>query len=87
MPTKENEPEHVINNWNPWCNSNALQCFLLLEDDPDVVSEAMWKSIRSVDKFLNFVHADGACEEGSTYWTHAAGKVLDYLQLLEAGTG
>ena len=87
MASKEFEPGDVINNWNPWCNSNALQCFLLLEDDPDVVAEAMWKSIRSVDKFLNFVHADGACEEGSTYWTHAAGKVLDYLQLLEAGTG
>lgn len=86
MAKKEYEPGDVINNWNPWCNSNALQCFLLLEDDPDVLAEAVWKSILSVDKFLNFVHSDGACEEGSTYWTHAAGKVLDYLQLLEAGT-
>ena len=86
MASKEYEPGDVINNWNPWCNSNALQCFLLLEDDPDVLADAVWKSILSVDKFLNFVHQDGACEEGSTYWTHAAGKVLDYLQLLEAGT-
>lgn len=86
MAKKEYEPGDVINNWNPWCNSNALQCFLLLEDDPDVLAEAVWRSIVSVDKFLNFVHSDGACEEGPTYWTHAAGKVLDYLQLLEAGT-
>lgn len=87
MAKKDYAPGDVINNWNPWCNSNALQCFLLLEDDPEVLTEAIWRSIKSVDKFLNFVHSDGACEEGATYWTHAAGKVLDYLQLLEAGTG
>ena len=87
MADGELKPGDVVNNWNPWCNSNALQCFLLLEDDPDVLSDAVWKSVQSVDKFLNFVSEDGACEEGSTYWTHAAGKVLDYLQLLQAGTG
>ncbi len=87
MATKEWKPGDVINNWNPWCNANMLQCFLLLEDDPERLSEAVWKSVKSVDKFLNFVSTDGACEEGSTYWGHAAGKLLDYLQLLHDATG
>lgn len=24
-------PGMLVNNWNPWCNSNALMCFMLLE--------------------------------------------------------
>ena len=41
----------------------------------------------STDKFLNYVKADGACEEGPSYWGHAAGKLYDYLQILSLGTG
>lgn len=41
----------------------------------------------SVDKFINYTHSDGACEEGPSYWGHAAGKMYDYLQLLYDGTG
>ena len=26
------KPGMIINNWNPWCNSNVLQCYLLLEN-------------------------------------------------------
>lgn len=40
----------------------------------------------SVDKFLNYNHDDGACEEGPSYWGHAAGKMYDYLQLLYDAT-
>ena len=42
--------------------------------------------MQSVDKFINFVKADGACEEGPSYWGHAAGKMYDYLQILSDGT-
>lgn len=80
-------PGTTINNWNPWCNFNALTCFLLLENNPDVLAEAVYKSMRSVDLFLNHVKADGGCEEGPSYWGHAAGKLYDYLQMLSLGTG
>lgn len=36
---------------------------------------------------MNYVHSDGACEEGPSYWGHASGKVLDYLVLLSDITG
>lgn len=81
------KPGQVINNWNPWCNSNVLQCFLLMENDKDRLAKAVYRTMQSVDKFINFVKSDGACEEGTSYWEHAAGKLYDYLQILSEGTG
>ena len=80
------KPGEIINNWNPWCNSNVLQCYLLLEEDRNKLTEAVWRTMQSVDKFINFVKSDGACEEGTSYWGHAAGKMYDYLQILSDGT-
>lgn len=80
------KPGEIINNWNPWCNSNVLQCYLLLEEDRDKLTDAVWRTMQSVDKFINFVKSDGACEEGTSYWGHAAGKMYDYLQILSDGT-
>lgn len=80
------KPGEIINNWNPWCNSNVLQCYLLLESDRDKLTDAVWRTMQSVDKFINFVKSDGACEEGTSYWGHAAGKMYDYLQILSDGT-
>ena len=81
------KPGMIINNWNPWCNFNALTCFLLLENDRDVLAKAVYRTMTSVDRFLNHVKADGGCEEGPSYWGHAAGKLYDYLQMLSLGTG
>ena len=77
---------HMINNWNPWCNFNALTALLLVEDDTDRRVKGVYKTMLSVDKFLNYVKADGACEEGPSYWGHAAGKLYDYLKLLDYAT-
>lgn len=81
------KPGALVNNWNPWCNFNVLQCFLLLEKDKDKLAKAVHRTMVSVDKFINYTHSDGACEEGPSYWGHAAGKMYDYLQLLYDGTG
>lgn len=80
------KPGMLVNNWNPWCNFNVLTCFLLLEDDKDKLAEAVYRSMTSVDQFINYVNEDGACEEGPSYWGHAAGKLYDYLQLLSYAT-
>jgi hypothetical protein len=81
------KPGMMINNWNPWCNFNILQTFFLLENDRDKLAEAVHRTMVSVDKFINYTHSDGACEEGPSYWSHAAGKMYDYLQMLYDGTG
>lgn len=76
------KPGGMVNNWNPWCNFNVLQCFMLLEYDKDKLAKAVYRTMQSVDKFINYTHSDGGCEEGPSYWGHAAGKMYDYLQLL-----
>ena len=81
------KPGQLINNWNPWCNSNVLLCFLMMEDDPEILAEAVRLSAASVDRFLNYVKGDGACEEGPAYWEHAAGKLYDYLRIMDYATG
>lgn len=78
--------DQFTNNWNVWCNFNVLQCFLLLENNQDRLVKMVMRSMLSVDKFLNYVKADGACEEGPSYWGHAAGKLFDYLDLLYIAT-
>ncbi len=77
----------LLNNWVPWVNSNMLISFMLLEDDRDRYAQAVYNTIESVDKFLNYIKGDGACEEGPGYWQHAAGKLLDYVQMLSLATG
>ena len=72
----------VINNWNPWCNADVMLCFFLLEDDQERLDRAVLQSVKSVDCFLGYIKADGACEEGPAYWGHAAGKLYDYLQIM-----
>ena len=80
------QPGQMVNNWNPWCNSNVLLCFLLMEQDQERLDEALKLSVRSADRFVNFVKSDGACEEGPSYWGHAAGKLFDYLEILYDAT-
>ncbi|XCF05459.1 heparinase II/III family protein [Tamlana crocina] len=79
-PYAKNKPK--VNNWNPWCNANVLQCFMLMENDKDKLAEAVYRSMQSVDMFIN-EDKDGACDEGPGYWGVAAGKMFDYLDLLE----
>ena len=81
-----NKPDQLVNNWNPWCNFNVLACFLLVEKNKDTLAAAVYKTMQSVDQFINYVKKDGACEEGPSYWGHAAGKLYDYLQLLYYAT-
>ena len=81
------KPGRLVNNWNPWCNFNVLTCFLLMEDDPARKAAGVFKTMQSTDQFINYVKEDGACEEGPSYWGHAAGKLYDYLELLSRATG
>ena len=76
-----------LNNWTPWCNQNALLCFMLLENDRETLAAAVEKSMRSVDLWLKSLPADGACDEGTTYWYKSVCYLMDYLQNLERITG
>ncbi len=71
-----------VNNWNPWCNFNVLTTALLVEENPERRAAIVKKTMRSVDQFINFFKPDGGCEEGPSYWTHAAGMMNNYLEVL-----
>lgn len=75
-------PLTKVNNWTSWVNFNSISVFLLLENDPEKLAAAVYRSMVSVDNFINYYHDDGACEEGTYYFTHAVGKLYDYLQIL-----
>ena len=81
------KPKIRPNNWNPWCNSNALVCFMLMENDPSRLKAAVEKSIRSLDRFLELLAADGGCDEGPVYWYASAGNLLCCLECLSLITG
>jgi len=83
----DNKPGTLVNNWNPWCNANVLACCLLMEEDKNKLAAAVYRTMLSVDQFINYIKEDGACEEGPSYWGHASGKLYDYLQLLSNATG
>lgn len=86
MAFNVNDDKGFVNNWNTWCNSNILQCFLLLENDREKLAKAVYRSMISVDKYINYAKSDGACEEGPSYWEHSAGKLFDYLHLIYNAT-
>lgn len=71
-----------VNNWNPWINSNVVTTILLTEDDPDMKAKGIFKAMRSMDKYINFVKADGWCDEGPSYWGRAGGSLFSALDML-----
>ena len=81
--------ENFVNNWNPWCNYNVVLSTLLLGDEVTSKErqQLIVKSMKSVDKFINYYKEDGACEEGPAYWSHAAAKMMEYLELLKVYSG
>lgn len=74
--------EGNVNNWTPWCNYNILTCIALIEDDPVKKEVGIYKTMASVDLFINSYPKDGGCDEGPNYWSVAGGKLFDYLDLL-----
>lgn len=77
----------MLNNWTPWCNSDVILSFLLMEKNQERLDRAIAQSVKSMDLFLNYIQKDGACEEGPAYWGAAAGKVYDYLQIMYDASG
>lgn len=76
-----------VNNWNVWVNHNMLTTILLMEEDPRRRARNIYKTMRSVDKFINYYEPDGGCDEGPSYWGHAGGALFEYLELLRMATG
>lgn len=79
-------PNEVINNWNPWVNSNWLAIVLLNEQDANRRIETISKIMQSLDVFIDSYPADGGCDEGPNYWNRAGASLFDCLELLFSAT-
>ena len=75
-----------VNNWNVWVNHNMLTTILLMEEDPERKAGNIYKTMRSVDKFIDYYEPDGGCDEGPSYWGHAGGALFEYLEMLHMST-
>ncbi len=76
-----------VNNWNVWVNHNMLTTILLMEEEPERKARNIYKTMRSVDKFIDYYEPDGGCDEGPSYWGHAGGALYEYLEMLHMSTG
>lgn len=73
----------AVNNWNIWINKNVLLSSLLTLEDKNIRDSVINKTIKSVDVFINNYPEDGGCDEGSSYWGHAGGKLIGYVSQLQ----
>src|SRR5439155_6732099 len=77
----------IINNWNPWICSNWIASAMLVENDEERRARAVAKALRVLDQFLAVAAPDGSCEEGTAYWSRAAGTLFEALEMLSDATG
>ncbi len=73
-------------NWNPWICSNWLSCVLLCETNRDRQLKAVQEIMECLDFYIDSAPDDGGCNEGPSYWTHAAGSLGQCLILLRQAT-
>lgn len=71
-----------VNNWNCYCNYFTLVSFLYADHNPERLARAVRRCLSSLDQYMDFVALDGACEEGSFYWTMAGAKIYETARLL-----
>lgn len=76
----------LVNNWNPWINSNWLTCALMYEEAPERRAAVVYKILESLDSYLATVPTDGGCDEGPSYWGRAGASLFDCLELLYSAT-
>jgi hypothetical protein len=72
-----------LNNWTPWICSNWLAVILLCDNNAGRRTQAVYRVMQIVDKFMNPYPADGGCDEGPGYWGRAGASLFDCLELLD----
>jgi len=87
MGLGENLNKGFLNNWTTHCVWAALYSFMLLENDRDRLAQAVWKSIQSLDQYINYIQGDGGIEEGPGYWYGAPGALYQCLKAISDITG
>jgi hypothetical protein len=80
-------PDRKVNNWTPWILSNLLPLILLFEREPERRAALVSRAIAGLDRFLATYHADGGCDEGTSYWGRAGASLFECLETLLTASG
>lgn len=80
-------PERKVNNWTPWILSNLLPLILIFEREPERRAALVSRAIAGLDLFLATYHADGGCDEGTSYWGRAGASLFECLETLMTASG
>lgn len=79
-----------VHNWSPWIHGNVLVAALRLLDAPGQESEraaVVRLVIEGLDRYVASLPADGAIDEGYSYWWNGACRALEALEILRHATG
>ncbi len=75
------------NNWTGVCAGSVGQTFLLLEDDPARLSQALTTVLEQLDRFIkNAFTEDGASLEGIGYWNYGLSHYVSFAEMLRERT-
>jgi len=80
-------PDRKVNNWTPWILSNILPLTLIFEREPERRAALVSRAIAGLDLFLVTYHADGGCDEGTSYWGRAGASLFECLETLMTASG
>jgi len=80
-------PDRKVNNWTPWILSNILPLILIFEREPERRAALVSRAIAGLDRFLATYHADGGCDEGTSYWGRAGASLFECLETLMTASG
>ena len=76
------ETQTPANNWAPWITGNILTVAAFCEPSLARREEIVSAALPILDNFTMCYGADGACEEGPSYWAMAPGKLFGACELL-----
>jgi Heparinase II/III-like protein len=76
-----------VHNWSPWIQGNVLVAALRLVDDPHRRSALAGLVVEGLDRYVVSLPADGAIDEGFSYWWNGACRLLEALEILAYATG
>jgi len=75
-----------VHNWNPWIHGNILVAALQLVDDPPERARLVAAVIDGIDRYVASLPADGAIDEGYSYWWNGACRAIEALDVLAYAT-
>ncbi len=82
----DNNWEHEKSNWAAVCASGVGHCFLYLGTETEISSAAP-RLLAAMKSYLSGLPLDGACLEGSGYWTYGFGYFLYFAESWKEYTG